>query len=887
MNLPAFAVRFEQLTGHAPFGWQTRLYGRLLTGDIPPACDIPTGLGKTSVVALWLLALAAQPERLSRRLVYVVNRRTVVDQTTAEIERLRKNLRDKPELASLKASLEALCTPGIPRDTPLAVSTLRGQFADNREWSSDPCRPAVIVGTVDLIGSRLLFSGYRAGFKTRPLQAALLGQDALIAHDEAHLEPAFQKLLLAVEREQRVTQEDRPIKVIALSATTRRQESAAVAALVPDDSPSFRLTDEERAEPGVVKRLAAVKQLRLHPLDDPKRLPEELAKLALDHRPSSAAVLVFARSVETVEKVAGLLTKEKLVGPDHVRTLTGTMRGKERDGLAEDAVFRRFLPPSDTNNPATQAPGTVYLVCTSAGEVGVNISADHLVCDLTTYESMAQRFGRVNRFGKRVDTVVDVVHPTAFKEPDETPLRHTLALLESLPGTVNSAALSTLPENEREAAFSPLPGMLDTSGILFDAWAMTSIKEPLPGRPPVEPYLHGLNDPDAPTTELVWREEVGVIVGDLQQEHDPDDLFAAYPVKPHEILRLPADRAWKQLQKIALRHPDEPVWLVNGENPLEFLRLRDFLDKRKDKTFVESRQLLFPPAVGGLDKGFFDGDSEKASDVADWSGVSNPPARRLRTWDDEKASEMLEAGMQVVRKLEFNTGSDENGSGKAETDATEAVDQPTNDTKTWWWLELPLAAAGETSAYARAAVELGVHNRDVERAVLGFAKGLNLSADLTAALQVAGRFHDAGKARRQWQQSIGNFGTKKLLAKSDGRRKMPPSYGFDYRHEFGSLLDLANAPEFQSLTEDMRDLTLHLVAAHHGRARPHFTSEEALDPERGRTAADTLAAETPRRFARLQRRYGRWGLAFLESLLRAADYAASANPSATLADPKP
>ena len=44
----------------------------------------------------------------------------------------------------------------------------------------------------------------------------------------------------------------------------------------------------------------------------------------------------------------------------------------------------------------------------------------------------------------------------------------------------------------------------------------------------------------------------------------------------------------------------------------------------------------------------------------------------------------------------------------------------------------------------------------------------------------------------------------------------------------------------------------------------------------------TIASEIPRRFARLQREYGRWGLAYLESLLRAADYAASASPSQTL-----
>jgi CRISPR-associated endonuclease/helicase Cas3 len=29
----------------------------------------------------------------------------------------------------------------------------------------------------------------------------------------------------------------------------------------------------------------------------------------------------------------------------------------------------------------------------------------------------------------------------------------------------------------------------------------------------------------------------------------------------------------------------------------------------------------------------------------------------------------------------------------------------------------------------------------------------------------------------------------------------------------------------------------------------------------------------------LQQKYGRWGLAYLESLLRAADWSASANPS--------
>ncbi len=80
-----------------------------------------------------------------------------------------------------------------------AISTLRGQLADNREWSRDPSRAAIIIGTVDLIGSALLFSGYRSSYKRRPLEAGLLGQDSLLVLDEAHLSKPFEKLLGSVE----------------------------------------------------------------------------------------------------------------------------------------------------------------------------------------------------------------------------------------------------------------------------------------------------------------------------------------------------------------------------------------------------------------------------------------------------------------------------------------------------------------------------------------------------------------------------------------------------------------------------------------------------------------------------------------------------------------
>lgn len=191
MNHLDFADAFHRLTDYRPFPWQNELFNRFALGEFPSSCSIPTGLGKTAVVAVWLIALAHSSSKLPRRLVYVVNRRTVVDQTTNEVEKLRNLM-----TAGLSDALSQLCAIPLEKDQPpLAISTLRGQFADNREWSADPCRPAVIVGTVDMIGSRLLFSGYCTGFKTKPLHAGLLGQDVLLVHDEAHLEPSFQRLL--------------------------------------------------------------------------------------------------------------------------------------------------------------------------------------------------------------------------------------------------------------------------------------------------------------------------------------------------------------------------------------------------------------------------------------------------------------------------------------------------------------------------------------------------------------------------------------------------------------------------------------------------------------------------------------------------------------------
>src|SRR4051794_34524774 len=92
MDTLEFSTGFRHLTGNDPFPWQRALYDHFVAGRFPASCNLPTGLGKTNVIAVWLIAVLNKPTRIPRRLVYVVNRRTVVDQTTTEVENIRTNL---------------------------------------------------------------------------------------------------------------------------------------------------------------------------------------------------------------------------------------------------------------------------------------------------------------------------------------------------------------------------------------------------------------------------------------------------------------------------------------------------------------------------------------------------------------------------------------------------------------------------------------------------------------------------------------------------------------------------------------------------------------------------------------------------------------------------
>lgn len=872
-----FATAFAALTGNDPFPWQRALYRRFQTGDFPPSCSLPTGLGKTSVIPIWLIALGngGKQQTFPRRLVYIVNRRTVVDQATREAEQLRRKLlaSDRPKvLAQLVGALAELV--GDSSVAPLAISTLRGQFADNGEWWKVPARPAIIVGTIDMIGSRLLFSGYGAGFKYRPLYAGFIGQDSLIIHDEAHLEPAFQRLLTRIEVEQNPRTADggqqprdlRPLHVMELTATSR------------DEGEQFYLTPDDMKDETVKSRIEAKKGIAFFVVDDEKKTADNAADLALHYKDSGQAILVFLRKLEDVEKMADKLRKAK----QRVQLLTGTIRGYERDRLLRDDIFVRYLPDSIRPHDVNPAQGTVYLLCTSAGEVGVNISADHLVCDLAPLDSMAQRFGRVNRFGAG-DARLDIIYPASLDEKKEYEIRRqrTLDLLRQLPQREDGrhdacpARLAEQPADQRRAAFTPLPDILHVDQILFDAWALTSIRGQLPGRPPVADWLHGVEEHTEPETFVAWREEVELLQHAGMQSDELADLLDDYPLKPHELLRGRSDRVARTLEQLAQALPDSPVWLISPSDDLTVLTLRELAGADLERLVHQT--VILPPSAGGLtEQGMLCGTPGRMAgieyDVADkLHDEQARPFRERRTIVASAGVELPE-GMRLARRIPLHPPGDEEpteGEG-AESDAPAA--------QLRLFFVRARTADDQGSMTAAEPQDLNDHQKRTQEVVQAIAIGLNLPTALQTALTLAARWHDQGKHRAIWQRAIGNNDYSKVVLAKSGRGG-PLQERIAYRHEFGSLIDIVKEPEFQAQPEDVQELVLHLIAAHHGRARPHFTTEEAFDPQAKVDRSARIAQEIPRRYARLQRQYGRWGLAWLESLLRAADACASANPA--------
>jgi CRISPR-associated endonuclease/helicase Cas3 len=890
-----FATHFEGLTGNQPYPWQQKLFDLFSTGQISPNVNLPTGSGKTSIMGIWLLALARQAVEQSqsmtipRRLVWVVNRRVVVDQATEEAEQIRKHLAPNAGIAQLEPVRHALRSLSLGCDNRelIAISTLRGEREDNREWSEDPSRPAIIVGTVDMIGSRLLFSGYGDGRYWRAQHAGLIGHDTLIVNDEAHLTQAFAALLSKVQQKQRGSL--KPFRTLSLSATHSSSECW------PNS------LEDDRKDGRFQRVFEAKKKVQIR---DAGMQFSTLLELAMEQGP--ARTLIFVQQPDKVTEIADKLKKK--AGDQaaaRILTLTGTMRGIERDRIVESPIFKAFA----SHERPTES---YWLIATSAGEVGINISADRLITELDTLDHLLQRFGRLNRFGETTGTAYVLVSDADKKNERKAAAMGFLRNLDPSdkdPSGKESYNVSPAALFGRELpadACSEVPLQAELHDWLIDVWSQTSLARH-PARPEVEPWLHGKQD-DVPETYVAWREDVRDLVREGIGDEEREEALQKYRLMAHEQLREPTTKLLAKLEELARSQSGDPAFLrrkTDGSvdvRPLSsFAEIKNDSERKRAIAEIAFCQLILPPGCGSISDGMFvplwsaneetDRDNgDKKPDDYDVSGctwqrgagkvIANPDRASHRATKNEdgrwtiRRLGVLEKEMELRDDLELETLhsfaaahgwrfllkiAPENDAGESET-------------------ALLYFGKARQKTESVPVVFIDKHCADVADLVKKLAGYAGLPEELALALQRAGQLHDLGKQEKIWQKAAGNLRMDGTLEKGVPVAKpikiMQGRVLGGFRHELASLRYAEESLREQTFSPELRDLVLHFLAAHHGHARPCF-EKRAYDRNHLADSA-RIALESAQRFARLQERYGPWGLAYLESILRAADGMVSA-----------
>ena len=589
------------------------------------------------------------------------------------------------------------------------------------------------------------------------------------------------------------------------------------------------------------------------------------------------------------------------VGGRRVHERTKAAAELQEYGLAGDTEATRSEP--------------VFFVATSAGEVGVDLDTDHMVCDLVSWERMVQRLGRVNRrgLGAARILVLNQGPPEAKKEGGHPVARHEAVrtLLKALPQDEAGArqagfrSLLSLAADPRHCvritdATTRMPLYPPLTRPLVDAWAMTSLEDHA-DRPEVIPWLFGWAEDGEPQTAVVWRRYLPLRFrtncGDpeMAPARDVRAFFAAAPPQTSEILETETSRVVEWLRNRARRHltnirkmtlrptnsgealegmtgghdlmapptRNSPVaFLLDGANrPVDSLSLGDIGERKSQDLYaaLAGRRLVVDARCSGLTEGLLDENADRQVPTIEdnWGEPDDDPD--LHAWtlriDSCSDSEQAAYGWQSVLASPY-----------CETAEGDPIS---------WLIVSKRRGAGESEdarAVAREAQRLDQHRQWASEEAAHIADSLGLGRTDKAMLISAARHHDDGKVAPRWQRAFGAMREGGPYAKTTRAPDQHVLNGF--RHELKSVLDAEkNGLEAVDRADVRFDLALHLIAAHHGHARPAIGIEgyDDLPPSEAEAAAHAIAM----RFARLQRAWGPWGLAWWEALLRAADQAAS------------
>jgi CRISPR-associated endonuclease/helicase Cas3 len=811
----AFENIFGRAYGHGikPYRYQRALAGR---SDID-VLIAPTGLGKTAAVTLgWAWRRLNYPDGTPRRLVWCLPMRTLVEQTAANAKAWMCRLKDDFRRAGQ-------CMPEVHL-------LMGGAVAE--EWRLHPEHPAILVGTQDMLLSRALMRGYGMSRFGWPIDFGLLHVDSLWVFDEVQLMGAGLATSAQLEAFRRRSgwQQERAARSLWVSATLEPDWLGTVDFRREIPQPNtLRWDDDGAAEPiELSRRLDAAKSVNR---------AETVLTAANEKQPDayaralSAEILRMHRSGRTTLVILNTVRRAQAVYEALAKA------GRSADGLL--LIHSRFRAPDRREKHRLlmdDAGADRIVIATQAVEAGVDITSAVLFTELAPWSSMVQRFGRCNRAGELNEDGGAAIHwidaeaAAACARPYDPA---ALGAAREIVAGLSDAAPRRLPKglpperSKQVIRAGDFEQLFDTdsdlSGYDLD----------------VSPYIR---DTEETSLSLFWRG-----VGDHERVSGPrperDELCSA-PLG--DVRNWMKQRSTKPL----------PVY-AEDPNPDERQRNRKNRSWRlvRDERLRPGMVLLLDVSLGGYDPALgFVGERSDAS----------------------------------VTPVQPATGED-----SADTDPGETSDRD------------PLSFDGYVEP-----VPLERHLQHVETIVEKLAMGL-VSAEETRRLARAARWHDLGKAFEPFQKLLGHVEGGPLLAKSGRDATAPPRNQTRLRRYFRHELASALAFFDQHDGESDADLVAYLVAAHHGKVRMGIRPLPDEKPEppnqriaRGVQDGDCLPevrcgeetstpikldlglmemgedeAGRPSWAARTQAllsALGPFRLAYLEALLRVADWRASA-----------
>ncbi len=687
-----------------------------------------------------------------------------------------------------------------------------GAGATQWPWRRNMQRPAIVIGTVDSLVSKALNRGYGIGRATYPVDFGLVTNGAHWVIDEIQLCPESTTTLRQLAAFATSFGTAEPFGLTCMSATVPESLLRTVDNPVLADGDVLAINADERVGELAV-RLGARRTVR-RLAAQPGQAGDIAAAVAERHRPGTLTLVVL-NTVDSARRVFAALPTG-----DAERTLIHSrFRGHERQALARKVA---------------ESPGAAghIVVATQVVEAGLDLNAALLATEAAPWSSIVQRAGRCNRTGRISDAQLCWIPPARHQPYEERDVAAAVAELQALEGEqVTGEDLLKRPVAVTEPLIAvlrrpDLVGLFDTAPDLSGADL------------DVAPYVRDADELDAQLAWATWTSE--------QADGRPagDGRPAADVKAPPGVWRCRAP-----LGEVALLAKRVPVWRID--------QVRGRWTRVTPQERARPGEVLL---VAAADGGY---DPVTGFNPATRGTVADCPVLDLSAEPAAGAEDMFPADPASVAQRDWVSLRQHSEETRDQAAALVAALRP----------GLPDAAA---------------------RAVVS-----------------AAYLHDTGKSHKIWQDALCELapaGDREKIeagrpwAKSaqEGRLRFAGNVAF--RHELASLL-LIDGP-LRALVDGTADVELvrYLVLAHHGKLRvqvrdPDQISSRVLlgleegtawpvpsllgQPEAALTVdLGSFSFGGDRSWTRtalsLRDRYGPFVLAYLETLVRVADWRASA-----------